>query len=212
LRETPGVASSTPVALGRPLAGWWTRGGALLIDVMVQAAIEILLLLVVWWIDGRPVLTVQETEMVLFVVGLPVVIIYAPLLLARPGAHNGQTVGKQAMGIRVVRENGQPVTIPSAIVRETLGRQLISLVTYGLYLLPDYLWPLRDSRNQALHDKIARTFVVAARGSVPVFAEPGESTPARRWGAPEGNGRLPPEQSIRGEWLPPVAPKPGDPD
>ena len=150
--------------------------------------------------------------MVLFVVGLPVVIIYAPLLLARPGGHNGQTVGKQAMGIRVVRENGQPMTIPSAIVRETLGRQLISLLSYGLYLFPDYLWPLRDSRNQALHDKIARTFVVAARGSAPVFADRGESTPARRGSARARNGRVPPEQPVRGDWLPPVAPTPGDTD
>jgi uncharacterized RDD family membrane protein YckC len=193
LRETPGVTVSTPVALGRPLAGWWVRGGALVIDVMIQASVELTLLIVVWTIDGRPRLTVGETEMVLFIVGLPVVILYAPLLLVRPGAHNGQTVGKQAMGIRVVREDGMAMTFATAILRETLGRQLIALLTYGLYLPVDYLWPLRDRRNQALHDKIGRTLVVAARGSAPVAGH----EPAK-----------PGEEPVRGAWLPPVAPAP----
>lgn len=197
------------------------RGGALLIDVMIQAAIEIALLLTVWLIDGRPVLTVGETEMVLFVVGLPVVVLYAPLLLARPGEHNGQTVGKQAMGIQVIRENGLAVTFSTAVVRETLGRQLISLLTYGLYLPVDYLWPLRDPRNQALHDKIAHTLVVAGRVRAPIPArdrpaalrtEPtgrGKANKAASGlgsGSGNGNGLPGADQPVRGDWLPPVAP------
>ena len=33
----------------------------------------------------------------------------------------------------------------------------------GLLLLLDYLWPLWDDKNQALHDKLARTNVVLSR-------------------------------------------------
>ena len=41
----------------------------------------------------------------LFVV---VSLLYAPMLMMRDGARNGQTLGKQFVGIRVVRDNGQP--------------------------------------------------------------------------------------------------------
>jgi uncharacterized RDD family membrane protein YckC len=36
----------------------------------------------------------------------------------------------------------------------------VMLVVTGLYLLLDYLWPLWDRENRALHDMIARTHVV----------------------------------------------------
>jgi uncharacterized RDD family membrane protein YckC len=45
-------------------------------------------------------------------------LVYAPLLMRRPGAHNGQTLGKQLTGIRVVREDGRPMTYGAAVLRE----------------------------------------------------------------------------------------------
>ena len=39
-----------------------------------------------------------------------VVLLYAPLLMKRPGEHNGQTWGKQLVGIRATRNNGQEWT------------------------------------------------------------------------------------------------------
>jgi len=205
------VTFSTPVVLPRPLAGWWTRGGALAIDLAITVAIELALLLIAWAVTGATRLTVGRAETLLFEVGLPVVILYAPLLLARPGDHNGQTIGKQAMGIRVIRDNGVPLTFATAVVRETLGRQLPSLLTYGLYLPFDYLWPLRDPHNQALHDKIAHTFVVSARGKEPGgdWSAPGDT--ARGHDEFEQESVLPSaDQTVRGAWLPPVAPSPGE--
>src|SRR5829696_7712575 len=37
-------------------------------------------------------------------------VLYAPLLLARGGEHNGQTLGKQLLGLRVVSKGGEPVS------------------------------------------------------------------------------------------------------
>jgi len=152
---------------------------------MITAGIELALVLVVWVISGSPGLTVAHAETLLFEVWLPVVALYAPLLLARRGEHNGQTIGKQALGIRVIRDDGEPLIFATALVREILGRQLPAALTSGLYLLIDYMWPLRDPSNQALHDKIGRTFVVSTGDSAP--------------GA---------EQPVRGDWLPPRAPSP----
>jgi uncharacterized RDD family membrane protein YckC len=206
LRHTPLVTFSTPVAMRRPLAGWWTRGGALAIDLLIMVAIEFVLLLIVWTVGGSHQLTLSHAETLLFEVGLPVGILYAPLLLARRGEHNGQTVGKQAMGIRVIRDNGTALTFPTALVREALGRQLLSILTYGIYAPIDYLWALRDPRTQALHDKIGRTLVVSDSGSAPVrdpAAAPG-AVSVRDPGAPSS------PQPVRGDWLPPVAPSPKD--
>ena len=191
--------SAAPV---RPLAAWWTRAGALAIDLLITGAIELALLLIVWLLGGRHPLTFAHAETLAFEVGLPVAVLYAPLLLARRGERNGQTVGKQAMGIRVIREDGRSMTFATGVVRETLGRQIPALVTSGLYVPVDYLWPLWDARNQALHDKVARTFVVGARGSAPVAPE----GPAPEETEPEGRGSPSTPEPVRGEWLPPVAP------
>jgi uncharacterized RDD family membrane protein YckC len=91
-------------------------------------------------------------------------ILYAPLLMRRPGARNGQTLGKQMVGIRVVRENAQPMDYGSALVRQWLVITLLIQVvggafTGGIASIIDYLWPLWDSRNRAVHDIIASTMV-----------------------------------------------------
>lgn len=68
----------------------------------------------------------------------------------------GQTVGKMAMKIKVVKENGQPLTYLDALLRE-----LASIIS-GVVLLLGYLWVIWDSKKQAWHDKIVGTVVVNA--------------------------------------------------
>lgn len=89
--------------------------------------------------------------------------LYAPLMLAREGQSNGQTIGKATLGLRVVRtDQPQPVTFSIGLKRELLGRQLLSFVTFGVYGLLDSLWCLWDPQKQTLHDKIGATLVVRA--------------------------------------------------
>ena len=66
----------------------------------------------------------------------------------------GQTPGKAVMGLRIVRLDGRPMTLWTAIVR--LVGYSISLATAGL----GFLLALSDNRRQALHDKIAHTCVI----------------------------------------------------
>ena len=44
-------------------------------------------------------------------------LLYSPLLMMREGEHNGQTLGKQLVGIRVVRDNGQRMSFGWAALR-----------------------------------------------------------------------------------------------
>lgn len=190
------MSFSRLAAPAHPLARWWTRGGALAIDLLITTAIELLLLMIVWALYGSPRWTLAHVERIVFEVGLPVVVLYAPLFLSRSGERNGQTIGKQVMGIRVIRQDGLPLSFATALVREGLGRQVPALLSSGLYVPVDYLWPLWDPRNQALHDKIGRTFVVGAAGSAPEPEPPGQ---------PE---EFSTSRPVRGDWLPPIAPAP----
>jgi len=98
-------------------------------------------------------------------------LLYAAWMVCRPGGRNGQTLGKQGTHIRVVRNDGAPVDLKTALVREGIGKALpfflvtIPPVLSGLaliYLLIDYLWPLWDGENRALHDHLAKTHVIRA--------------------------------------------------
>jgi len=100
--------------------------------------------------------------------------------MRREGRHNGQTLGKQALGIRVVRQNGQPMDYGSALVRQWLVITLLIGVvggafTGGIASLIDYLWPLWDSRNRAVHDIIASTLVFARTDALGRVAPRSES-------------------------------------
>jgi len=114
-------------------------------------------------------------------------VVYNVLLLPRSGEHNGQTLGKQWLGLRVVSTDGAPVTYGVAIKRELLGRTLLNVITFGLYGLVDSLWILWDARKQTLHDKIGSTYVFKAHvdpaeaprltlPGPPVFASPSSPT------------------------------------
>jgi uncharacterized RDD family membrane protein YckC len=78
-------------------------------------------------------------------------ILYEALLIAY---WNGQTIGKKAVGIRVVSAGGGPVPVGMAFVRALM--KIIS----GAALCLGYLWMLWDPNKQTWHDKVAGTYVV----------------------------------------------------
>ena len=75
----------------------------------------------------------------------------------------GQTVGKMAVGIKVAQiEDGRPPSWNRASIRYGVPT-LAQYVPYigGIAALVVYLWLLWDPRRQGLHDKAARTIVIA---------------------------------------------------
>lgn len=69
-------------------------------------------------------------------------------------AQSGQTPGKKLLGIKVVSEDGSPISMGQAIGR-TFSYWLSSFIVYLGYLLI-----LVDKDNQGLHDKLAKTVVI----------------------------------------------------
>jgi uncharacterized RDD family membrane protein YckC len=95
---------------------------------------------------------------------LVIALLYAPILMARSGGKNGQTIGKQVTNCRVVRVNGQPFTFGSAAVRDVAVKGFLfgGIGQFFLFIptLLNVLWPLWDDENRALHDLVVSSRVV----------------------------------------------------
>ncbi len=65
-----------------------------------------------------------------------------------------RTIGQAALGLRVVRSNGQPLKLGSAI------RRVIGYYLSFFALFIGFLWILLDDRRQGWHDKLADTIVI----------------------------------------------------
>ena len=83
------------------------------------------------------------------------------------GSASGQTVGKKAMGIRVVDfQTGGPIGYPRAFIR-WIGRYVSAIAC-----LLGYFWMLWDREKQTWHDKFAND-VVVPESAYPVESWPG---------------------------------------
>jgi uncharacterized RDD family membrane protein YckC len=177
--ETPPGGWQQPIATtaqgweGRPLASWGSRVGATLLDWLILLVPALILFFVV--VAGAVGISGDDDAstgaavgaVILYVVLISLVmLLYAPLLMMREGAHNGQTLGKQMVGIRVVRNSGEKMGFLWAALREVVIKGLaVGIASSIIPLLPwllDICWPLWDGENRALHDMAAQTHVVSA--------------------------------------------------
>jgi uncharacterized RDD family membrane protein YckC len=74
----------------------------------------------------------------------------------------GQTIGKRALGTKVVKDDGNPSVGPGAAAGRGAIYALVPLVPVagGLFALVNELWLTWDPRRQCLHDKAAHTVVI----------------------------------------------------
>ena len=162
---TPAVPSAGQYVL----ASWWSRVGSTLIDGLIIFVGWIVIMAVFGAVFSIGFLAGDETGTASLIFGLflsiiaiaIVTILYAPVLMART---NGKTLGRMAMGIRVVRASGEPVTFGWAMLREVAVKVLLfgfaGSLTFSLVNLADALWPLWDDENRALHDFVVNSRVV----------------------------------------------------
>lgn len=72
-----------------------------------------------------------------------------------PTAKTGQTLGKKALGIKVIKNTGETPTLGLSFMRYFFGYNISSSVFYL-----GFLWMLWDTKAQTWHDKIFNTYVV----------------------------------------------------
>jgi uncharacterized RDD family membrane protein YckC len=151
------------------LSGWWRRAGALVIDGFIVAIGATILFVAITAPFSIGFFANDTVGIVAVLVGALfavlcvsiVALLYAPAMMART---NGKTLGRIALGIRVIRADGRPITFWFAALREVIIKSLlvgvVSSFTFGLASLLDVLWPLWDEENRALHDFVVNTRVV----------------------------------------------------
>ena len=147
----PGIVTPEAVVLSFETAGVGSRVVAQLIDLAIQLAAIGLVLLGGSRLSGSPIgLAVDYFGVFLVVFGYPI---------ALETLWRGRTVGKAAMGLRVVTVEGAPIRFRHALVRTALG--LIDFyLTFGAGAV---LCILVTKRNQRLGDIAAGTLVLRER-------------------------------------------------
>ncbi len=127
-----------------PRAGFWRRFGAALIDGIIVGIVASILSAILGGAE-RFSATYQGINALLL-------LIYYGYF---EGGPTGQTLGKKALGIRVIGfDTGGPIGYGRAVVRN-LG----SYVS-GLVIALGYLWMLWDKEKQTWHDKLSTSVVV----------------------------------------------------
>ncbi len=187
-----GVRGSATTPDGQRLAGWWHRVLAFAIDAVILLVLSGLVAfpftsrLLAAYADffdqtmramesgGQPpgqadlLSNVAGPLLGYAVIALVVNLVYNAVFLKALSA----TPGKLVTGLRVrLRDQPGPLSWGTVLTRwaaQHIGGLVGLLPAVGalgtLYALLDGLWPLRDQRKQALHDKIARTNVVRKQG------------------------------------------------
>jgi uncharacterized RDD family membrane protein YckC len=149
---------------GMPLASWGSRVGAAVIDFLILLVPVIALVVIVVAVAVGDDTAGWVTGVVSFLAYAVVALFYAPVLMAREGAHNGQTWGKQMLGIRVIRDTGERMGFGWAALREIVVKNLgVGIASSIIPIIPwflNYFWPLWDDSNRAIHDIICSTHVV----------------------------------------------------
>lgn len=184
------------------LADRWRRALALVIDIFGVCVVGFMGLMVIELVADLDDPTPSAIAYC-WLAGL--FLLHDPVLMCRAGARNGQTFGRQALGVRVVTREGRPIGFWRAARRTWLGSYLIAFFTVGLYWIADYATGLISDRRQTLHDHIGGTFVFRAdvdvermpQGPLPADERPFESD---QWAPPGYSAPMPPAPTA---WPPP---------
>jgi len=138
----------------QPKAGFWIRVVASLLDSFLLATVQFVLSLLIGLIIGMLGIAVEgdsAVNMVIWLFGASISIAYAVFFTG----YCGQTPGKMALRIKVIRTDGSQPSYGRAALREVLGK-FVSSILLGI----GYLMVIFDSQKQGLHDKIADTYVI----------------------------------------------------
>ena len=185
------VAVRTPESISfyYELAGLGSRFLAVAVDTVLQVLLSIAVILLLAWAEpgarslGKAfglsdvlVTAIEEGIAIVFIF-----IISVGYFVLFETIWNGQTPGKRAIGIRVVRDGGYPLTFMDSVIRN-----LIRVIEAALVYIPSAISALVSSENKRLGDLAAGTIVVRDRAF--------EVTDARRWMA----GDAPPDAGLPG--------------
>lgn len=150
------IVTGEAVILDLPFARFPTRTLARLIDMLIQFVAFFALLILVGIAAAAHALNDASTAAV-SIAGTVAVIVGYPLAFETLG--RGRTVGKLALGLRVVADDGGPERFRQALVRSLAG----VIECWALFGAPALITSMLSARGKRLGDVFAGTFVVRER-------------------------------------------------
>ncbi len=178
------VVTGEGVAVELPVAGTMIRAASGIIDLLVAVA----LLVAVGWGVG---LLVADTSVAvatsLGLVGAVAVTVALPATVET--LTRGRTLGKLALGLRVVRDDGGPVLARHCITRALVGFVEIWLPPF--IGIPALVSSVLSSRSKRLGDVAAGTYVITQRSRMRLLAPPQMPPPLAQWAVAADVAALP---------------------
>jgi uncharacterized RDD family membrane protein YckC len=150
-------------------AGFFPRAAALLIDCLLVGFVTSFIKIIAFFAGLAMGVTLPNVlfrydaiDIICYMIGAAYFVIFTGL--------TGSTLGKKAMKLQVVRDDGSPIGFFDALYRETIGRYLTSILFIG------YIVAAFNPENKGFHDMLADTRVVYAlpkhRETITVMEEP----------------------------------------
>jgi uncharacterized RDD family membrane protein YckC len=185
------------VSFAFDVAGIGSRFLAVLIDTLIQATLYVFLFVVLVLIEYAGALNSLPVELA----NLLPVLLLAVLFLIQFGYFllfelftGGQTPGKQLFGLRVIKENGYPLSPLDSLIRNLVRVIDFFPLAYGVGVIVMFL----NDRSRRLGDFAAGTLVVKQRDEVKLAALRALRAPlAASHGAPDWPGDLPGIENLR---------------
>ncbi len=136
-------------------AGFWIRLASFAIDLSIISGFAFLLHVALGLAHSLFTMEVY-LQLILYLI-LPISLFMSVFYSAWYNASGRQTIGKRFLKLKVVNSGNEPITI-----KRSLGRTLV-LIIYPLTYFAGYLLILLTKKKQALHDLLARSFVVRSQ-------------------------------------------------
>jgi uncharacterized RDD family membrane protein YckC len=175
------------VSVELPVAGVALRAASGVIDLCVAAVALIVGAITIGVVFAEPSDAVSRTLLILLIVGATVGV---PTLLET--LTRGRTLGKLVFGLRVVRDDGGPVTLRHSLTRALVGWVEIYLLLGSAAMIAAIISP----RAKRLGDTAAGTYVVTQRASMRLLPPPQMPAPLAAWATHADVATLPPGLAI----------------
>jgi uncharacterized RDD family membrane protein YckC len=153
------------IAFAYDIAGIGSRFVAALIDSLLIVIAEVIVFLVAGLVESQlSILTGSNApaSVIAALASLLAFVILWGYYMVFEMVWNGQSIGKRAVRLRVVREGGQPITFVSSAIRNLIRIVDFLPSFYGVGVIAMFI----DPRARRLGDLAAGTLVVRERGAM----------------------------------------------
>jgi uncharacterized RDD family membrane protein YckC len=162
-----------------------SRALALVLDIAVQVVLAFFLFIVVLTLVPMALGDMVDDALLRTISVLVLVTVFIAYPTTMETMTNGRSLGKRALGLRVVREDGGPIRVRHALTRTLVGVAvewpglIMPLVTWVVSMLTMTFSP----RGRRLGDLAAGTFVIHERSAAEWGWMPAMPRPLSRWAA-----------------------------